>query len=59
MANVSPKRFVKWLQIRADDELIQALDEIRLASDPTPSRSDVVRKLIHDRRKRLKGKDAQ
>lgn len=53
MGNVSPKRYQKWLQIRADDELIEAIDRIRAAMKPEPTRADLVRKLVYDEEKRM------
>jgi hypothetical protein len=53
MGNVSPVRYSKWLQIRADDDLLEALDRIRTASKPELTRADMVRRLVYDEEKRL------
>jgi len=53
MGNVSPIRYTKWLQIRADDELLEALDRIRTATKPEMTRADMVRRLVYDEEKRL------
>ena len=54
MAN-APK-YDKWLQVRADQELLDILDDIGKGERPVMSRSDVVRKLVYEQdRKRRKG----
>lgn len=53
MGNVSPKRYQKWLQVRADDELLAEIDRIRASMKPEPTRADLIRKLVYDEGKRL------
>jgi hypothetical protein len=52
MANVSPKRLTKWLQVRSDDDMLAVLDELRADIKPEPTRSDLVRRLIYEAHKR-------
>lgn len=52
MANVAPKRLTKWLQVRADDDMLEVLDELRATMKPEPTRSDLVRRLIYEAHKR-------
>jgi hypothetical protein len=53
MANVSPVRYDKTLQIRTDAEMCEVLDRIRRSSKPELSRSDMIRKLVYDEEKRM------
>ena len=48
MPNKSPKTHSKWLQVRAEPELLDLLDELGDAQRPALKRSDMVRKLIYD-----------
>jgi len=48
MPNPKPIRHSKWLQVRAEPELLELLDELAEAERPRLSRSDMVRKLIYE-----------
>ena len=59
MANVSPVKLPKWLQVRVDDGFLSTLDDLASQERPQMSRSDYVRKLVYDAQKRQDRKGAK
>jgi Arc/MetJ-type ribon-helix-helix transcriptional regulator len=46
MANTAPLKFDKPVTFRVDEDFLKALDDLRRAKTPIPSRSEVVRELV-------------
>ena len=58
MPNVTPLKYKTGFHMRADEEFLQDLDELRAGERPLLSRADYVRKLVADALKRAKAKKA-
>ena len=48
-----PSPFVSTFTMRADPDFLDDLDELRLSERPQLSRSDMLRKLVHDGKRKL------
>jgi hypothetical protein len=54
MPNTSPVRFDATMTLRMDAELVDAVEELRRAISPLPSKSDAIRKAVLDARAALR-----
>jgi hypothetical protein len=54
MPNVSPVKYATAFTMRADDEFLSALDEIRKAERPEMSRADMLRRLVYDQQRKCR-----
>lgn len=53
MTNVTPIKFTSNFNMRVDPDFLDDLDELRLSERPQLSRSDMLRKLVHDSKRKL------
>lgn len=56
MANTRPNQHSEHIHLRADAELIEAVEELRALQRPVPSKSDAVRAAIFNELERLRAK---
>jgi hypothetical protein len=52
MPNVSPVKFNKQLNLRVDDEVREAIEDLRRLRNPIPSVGDVVREAVLEKHRR-------
>lgn len=56
MPNIAPVKYPSNFMMRVDDEFVDALDEICRDERPVLSKADMVRKLVFERRDRVRKK---
>jgi hypothetical protein len=59
MPNVNPVKYTTAFTMRADQEFLDAVEELRRLQSPIPTKADVIRAAVMDALKRAKAKGSK